>query len=57
MGDNLTRKSLIDTLDQFSDYDTGITLPITYHPGPTCAKIIRLTASGAWTVVTASYCL
>jgi ABC-type branched-subunit amino acid transport system substrate-binding protein len=56
MGNNLTRANLIKTLYGFDNWDTGMSPPVTWHPGPhpgaPCVNVIQIKDKAYQTIQT-----
>jgi ABC-type branched-subunit amino acid transport system substrate-binding protein len=56
MGNNLTRANLIKTLHGFQNWDTGMSPPVTWHPGPhpgaPCINVIQIKDKAYQTIQT-----
>jgi ABC-type branched-subunit amino acid transport system substrate-binding protein len=60
MGNKLTRAPLIQTLNGFPNWDTGMSPPVTWHPGPhpgaPCVDIIQI-KDGTYVTVQKNVCV
>jgi branched-chain amino acid transport system substrate-binding protein len=60
MGNNLTRVNLIKTLHRFENWNTGMSPPVTWHPGPhpgaPCINVVQI-KNGTYQMVQPNVCV